>query len=190
MSDIIKKAHRIAVNASKTHYASRQQDSIKLWPYHYKPKCIGFDEIINTQEYEDALFIFNDDTPRFLDFYNNRQKSTSGSKNSGGNACIRSYQCKDKPRAAGIPTGQNYLKLDEDNIKYIDMSIEVIREVLDKNKDYTRVFYSADDKNMNQNLGVDIFAGQVGLDVRWYIVGRLRDLINEINKEREEIKNK
>jgi hypothetical protein len=133
-------------------------------------KQIGdFEWMIKQSNYDDCLFIFNDNEEYH---YTNRIGS--------GNAIIRYYNIYNKyiniPRSAGIPTGtlkfKGYKKLDEHNKKVIDDSIEEIKNIIIKYK-YKKVYYSANDNNM---LATSIFI--VGNDVIEYITNSIHQLDN------------
>ena len=55
-------------------------------------KAGDFGWMIQQPEYDDALFIFNDNEEQFLAFRKN-PKSGAGCARGGGNAIIRPYQC-------------------------------------------------------------------------------------------------
>jgi hypothetical protein len=122
--------------------------------------------MIKSGNYEDALFIFND---------NEMDHRTP--KIGGGNAVIRQfnkYSRLEKPRSAGIPTGSfgGYSKLDADAKSVIDAAINDIRELLAIHG-YQRVYFSAD---LSGKLGTSIF--QIGDDVRDYITEQIMNLGN------------
>jgi acetyl esterase/lipase len=124
-------------------------------------------------QFDDALFVFNDNESQFRAFRRD-PRSAAGCSAGGGNAAIRPYRCQDPPRAAGIPTGDvgGYPHLDPHVRAVIDEAVGVIRDLLATGR-YTRVFFSAspDDPHL---LGTGIF--HVGQDVRRYVVEQLHGL--------------
>jgi len=196
-NNIVANARKLAEYHKNLEYKSK--GPIDLVRFNYKPDKVSFKDIINREEYKNSLFLFNDNVSQFEDYYyykKNTSNVTIGKLNGAGNACIRSWQCLDKPRAAGIPTGSyskykkniSLEKISPLVVNYTSMAMENIKDILEENKDYTRVIYSGTDKNEYQeasdNLDVDLFSGIIGEDVRWYIVGRMRDLVDEINASR------
>lgn len=133
-----------------------------------------FKWMIEQSEYDDALFVFNDNEEQFMAFRTD-PRSPSGCSAGGGNAAIRPWQCADPPRAAGIPTGTlaggGYPALTDRVREVIDAAIEHVGAVV-KTIGYRRVFYSAADGS--GALGTGIFA--VGDDVKRYVVTRLSAL--------------
>lgn len=129
--------------------------------------------MLTDPQYDDALFVFNDNESQFRSFRRD-PSSRAGCSAGGGNAVIRPFRCQDPPRAAGIPTGDagGYLHLDEHARALIDESVAVIRALLASGR-YRRVFYSADRQDPDL-LGTGIF--HVGQDVRRYVVEQLRGL--------------
>ena len=127
-----------------------------------------FSWMIRQSEYNDVLFIFNDNEQAFL---------SESCKRGYGNAVIRPYQCVTPPRAAGIPTGilsekgkgEGYKKLTPAVKEIIDLAIERIQEKIENNR-YKRVMYSGTDEMM----GSEIF--KIGKDVKKYIVKELKKL--------------
>ena len=132
-----------------------------------KNNTVGdFDWMIKQHQYDDTLFIFND----------NVESITSHSKG-GGNAVIRVYnQYNPKisiPRSAGIPTGYKrggFNVLTPEVKKYIDDSIEKIEKIIIK-YNYKKIIYSI---NKNGELGTEIF--KVSDDVKRYILEQLYGL--------------
>lgn len=126
-----------------------------------------FSWMIRNVEYKDSLFIFNDDI-----------ESKKSYTNGLGNACIRSYNINnpyiDIPQSAGIPTGSRIHKgfriLTNQNKKYIDDSIDIIKDLILKYK-YKRIFYSSDKNGL---LGQSIF--KLGNDVVKYITEEILNL--------------
>ncbi|BFM40763.1 hypothetical protein [Synechocystis sp. LKSZ1] len=138
------------------------------------PHQIGdFSWMIEQPEYQDALFIFNDNEEQFL-AHQQDPDSSLGCARGGGNAVIRPYQCQAPPRATGIPTGsqgQGYSCLTTSHQQVIDQALEVIRSLVATGR-YQRVIYSADPSG--QTLGTGIF--QVAEEVKAYIVAQLQQL--------------
>ena len=126
-----------------------------------------FEWQINSGNYEDALFIFNDDE------YRNKWK-----KGGKGNSVIRKYNkyaCS-KPRSVGITTGygtSGYTSLNEKTKQKIDSCIEEIKEIINQ-FGYTKIYYSA--KESNGILGTSIF--HVNQEVLEYITKEIHSLIN------------
>ncbi len=123
--------------------------------------------MIHQKEYDNALFIFNDDIEDF-----------NTSKKGKGNAVIRQYNSFNKslpkPRSAGIPTGSRVTKgfqfLSADVKRYIDTAINNIKSLISQ-YGYESVIYSAD---KNGNVDTSIFT--IGNDVRDYITSQLKAL--------------
>lgn len=128
-----------------------------------------FSWMIRQPEYQDSLFIFNDNI-----------ESKTSYTNGGGNASIRSYNINNPniniPLSAGIPTGsvitRGFESLTETNKKYIDDSIEIIKELISKYK-YKKIFYSAEKNGL---LGQSIF--KISDDVVKYITNEINLLKN------------
>lgn len=149
-----------------------ESEKIQLIPNAYtgKDRVGDFSWMIKQPQYDDVLFIFNDNEESFL------KKSC---KKGGGNAAIRPYQCADPPRAAGIPTGSNaegYSELSVVTQKIIDKSLDRIYNLL-KTGNYRRVMYSA---KSNGELGESIF--KIDKDVKEYIVNGLRKVVDKANR--------
>jgi hypothetical protein len=133
-----------------------------------------FGWMIEQSEYQDALFIFNDNEQQFLAYLGDSTPGTSGCVAGGGNAGIRPYRCQDPPRAQGVPTGSSgkgYAELTPPVRRVIAASIGIIRETLASGR-YQRVFYSA--ASPDGELGSGIFV--VADEVKRYIVEELRAL--------------
>jgi hypothetical protein len=129
--------------------------------------------MIEQPEYDDVLFIFNDNEEQFWAHHDNPD-SHAGCARGGGNAAIRPYQCQSPPRAAGIPTGaagEGYARLTPQTQQVIDEALASIRALLATGR-YRWVIYSAD--KSGQGLGTGIF--QVGESVKAYIVEQLQRL--------------
>lgn len=129
--------------------------------------------MLTRPEYDDAVFVFNDNESQFR-AYRADPTGGAGCSPGGGNAVIRPYRCHQPPRAAGIPTGDGsgYAALDEHARSVIDEAVGVIADLLGTGR-YQRVFYSADADDP-ELLGTGIF--RVGDDVRRYVVTRIRAL--------------
>ena len=130
-----------------------------------------FDYMIKSGKYENSLFIFNDNEKHHTTF-----------KEGGGNAIIRKYNkfaLPDKPRSAGIVTGQlpimngGYKSFSNETKIKIDMCIDEIKKIITENK-YQQIFYSADEEN--GLLGTSIF--KVNEDVIKYITNQIKNLAN------------
>ncbi len=131
-----------------------------------------FNWMINQPQYDDALFIFNDNQEQFLEHRKNPH-SAFGCTAGGGNAIIRPYQCQLPPRATGIPTGSQgsgYSALTPQVKQYIDDAYDTIQQIL-ANNPYKRVYFSS---TKNGDLGTGIF--DVSEDVKTYIVQKLKSL--------------
>ena len=113
-------------------YLNIKEDTLEVTAIQFKKKGEygDFEWMINNPEYDDVLFIYNDDI-----------ESVGKYQKGQGNAVIRPYNLNnpkiDKPRSAGIPTGSRKLKkgfdsLDEETKKYIDTSINVIKDIITK----------------------------------------------------------
>lgn len=142
---------------------------IKVIPSTYKKKGVmgDFTWMVKQPEYNDVLFIFNDDIEHF------NSRSCKAEK---GSAAMRPYRCTNPPRAEGIPTGirgggkgYGYSTLTVEVKKDIDRSFDIIRTLLRTGK-YKRVMYSGTKKD----IGSGIF--KIGKDVREYIIGQLYGL--------------
>ena len=132
--------------------------------------------MIQQPQYNDVLFLFNDNEHQFLEFYNNRAldtKPVAACSIGGGNAIIRPYQCTTPPRAAGIPTGDKvgYQTLEESQV-FIDAAFEYIAALLMTGR-YQRVAYSAAEDG--RSLGAAIFSPSE--EVKQYIVNKIYSLV-------------
>lgn len=90
-----------------------------------------FGWMIEQSEYDDALFIFNDNQEQFLDYLKSAAPGSTGCTAGMNNAVIRPYQCLNPPRAAGVPTGSNgegYSGLTPEVKRVIGAAFGVIRE--------------------------------------------------------------
>lgn len=123
--------------------------------------------MINSGDYNNCLFIFND---------NEEEHNTS---NEGcGNAIIRPYNkhSGNTIYSAGIPTGCRYTfggysKLNKRVISVIDLAIEEIEQLLNTGH-YTKIYYSVD--KTDKLIGMSIF--KIGEDVRKYITEKIESL--------------
>ncbi|MDG4576303.1 MAG: hypothetical protein P9C36_08330 [Defluviicoccus sp.] len=120
--------------------------------------------MIEQPQYEQALFVFNDNESQFLSYMD-------GTSVGGGNAVIRPYQGAGA-RAAGVPTGPGYDALTTENKAIIDRALARVRSLI-KSGRYTMLVYSADETDPSL-LGHGIF--DVGEDVRRYIVAELKTI--------------
>jgi hypothetical protein len=140
--------------------------SLNLLPSVFKGKnMVGdFAWMIIRPEYDDCLFVFNDDIEHVTSY-----------EKGWGNAVIRPYSRNNpstiKPRAAGIPTGSRrhggFQSLSPYVKSIIDDAVKDIRETIAKHE-YKRLVYSA---NADNTLGTGLF--KVGRDVREYILESL-----------------
>jgi len=137
------------------------------------PGKIGdFNWMMQQPQYNDVLFLFNDNESQFLQFINN-PGSKEACARGGGNAIIRPYQCLKPPRAAGIPTGDvygGYKNLNKAKY-YIDMAFDHIKNLL-QTGNYKRIAYSA--ANDGRTLGTQIFSPSE--DIKDYIVTNIEAL--------------
>ena len=128
--------------------------------------------MIKQVEYNDALFVFNDNEMQYKAHRDDpTDRSGSGCTPGGGNAVIRPYQYKSPPRAAGIPTGPHYESLTPEIKQLIDEAIATIKSIAAR-EHCSRIIYSA--ANANGDLGTSIF--RVGDSVKKYIGSRLKSL--------------
>jgi hypothetical protein len=136
-------------------------------------KAGDFGWMIRQPDYDDALFIFNDNEAEFR-AHQDHGMGSGRCHAGGGNAGIRPFQCQVPQRAAGIPTGadgQGYQRLDDHVRGVIDDALLAIRDLVATGR-YGRIIYSAE--NAAGDLGTGIF--QVSDDVKRYIVEGLRKL--------------
>ena len=110
----------------------------------------------------------------------------------GGNACSRPFQ--HLGHAIGIPTGpfrslnqKCPMKLANSSVvqylsakTILDIAFNRIMELLLANPDKKVVYYSAE--NENDNIGLGIFAGSVGIDVVEQITKKLKNLPKDFQK--------
>lgn len=131
-----------------------------------------FKFMIESGNYEDSLFIFND----------NEEEHFTHNKG-GGNAVIRPYNRHGvigKPHSAGISTGKRYggggyKMLDSSAQQFIDQCISEIVELC-RMYGYRRIFFSAD---KNGRIGTSIF--QVEPTVLEYITSEIHSIPQKIN---------
>jgi hypothetical protein len=149
---------------------------MQVIPSQYEGKGVvgDFGWMIESSQYDDALFIFNDNEEDFLAYQNNKNRipGSPGCEDGGGNAAIRHYRCVDSPRAAGVPTGwrqtmTGYPALTPAVQHVLDEAFAEIQRVLASGR-YQRVYYSA---NPDGSLATKIFSP--GDDVKRYIVDEL-----------------
>lgn len=131
----------------------------------YKNKNDNFESLIFNREFENTLFLFND---------NARHHETA--VKGGGNAGIRpynKYSDLSKPRSAGIVTG-NYKGFSslEEGKDIIDHCFASIQELIDTHG-YTSLVYSVDSLD-DPTIGSGIF--EIATDVKMYITRRIYDL--------------
>jgi len=133
-------------------------------------ECGDFNWMIKQHEYNDSLFIFNDNIEwHKLSF------------SSGGNACVRNYnkygEYKNYPQSAGISTGtfkdMGFKKLTPEVKEIIDNEINEIIELIKIHK-YKRIFYSQDKLIKTPKIGTKIFV--VTDDVLDYILMKIYEL--------------
>ena len=154
------------------------QQKIQIMPVIFTgPNKVGdFNWMIQQPQYNDVLFLFNDNESQFQDFIKSVDKPTrprGACSAGGGNAIIRPYQCDNPPRAAGIPTG-NALG-GYKNLRNVQQIIEAaffhIINLLRTGR-YRRVAYSAGPDG--RSLGTQIFAPVE--EVKEYIVNNIENL--------------
>lgn len=125
-----------------------------------------FSWMINSEEYNDSLFIYNDNIESF---YNKTFKRAGL-----GNAVIRPYRFTNPVRAMPIPTGSlssgGFGELTEGNKRIIDNSISDIRNLILKGG-YTKIYFSMGDDGL---IGMSIF--KIDPNVRKYITDQLYSL--------------
>lgn len=136
--------------------------NIQIYGTQYTKKNMfgDFNMMCEQKEYEDSLFIFND---------NEEYHNTNGY--GIGNAIIRKYnkhnKTLSKPKSAGICTGtlkyKGYKELSEYNKNIIDNNINEIKKLIEK-YEYKNIYYSV---GKNNKIGTSLF--KVGEDVIDYI---------------------
>ena len=134
--------------------------------YQGNNKLGDFNWMIKQPEYNNSLFIYNDNIEHHL-----------SNRKGNGNAIIRQYNKYSnlaKPRSAGIPTGTltngGFTELSEEVKTLIDDCITGIKELIVKYK-YDTVYFSMDE---NGKLGTSIF--KVNKDVINYITEQIINL--------------
>lgn len=138
--------------------------------YSGKNKVGDFGWMIKQPQYNQMLFLFNDNQEQFIAFMKPFMNACTPG---GGNAIVRPYQCTDPPRAAGIPTGKGikgYTDLSEAK-PFIDEAFKRINNLLQSGK-YTSVGYSAAEDG--RSLGTAIFAPSN--EVKAYILQKIEEL--------------
>ena len=160
-------------NRAKIILRMLKSSSIEIVPSMYKGNRMpgDFEWMIQQQQFQDALFLFNDNQEQFMAFRNGRSEGCSVG---GGNAIIRPYQCYNPPRSAGIPTGvngQGYTDLNQAQ-PYIDIAFERIKQLLNT-ENYRRVMYSAG--RDGRSLGTSIYSPSQS--VKEYIVNKIEQLV-------------
>ena len=123
-----------------------------------------FDWMIRSGQYENALFLFNEDESR-----------QHWVKAGQGNAVIRKYNpyAVNRPRSVGILTGNHlggYTEFSAEIKDKIDACFHVVREVCGRHG-YTTLYYSATEPN--GLLGTSIF--QVHPEVLEYITQKIKE---------------
>ncbi len=114
--------------------------------------------MIKRSEYDNALFIFNDNETKV---------------GTGGSAQIRGYT-----NAVGIPTGtqpgpgNGYNSLTSHAKNKINIALSEVKSKLITGK-YNRVYYSAS----NGKLGSGIYGASLGEDVKEFIVSELKSVV-------------
>ena len=144
---------------------------IEITPNIYKGgEQVGdFYWMYHQDEYNDVLFIFNDNE----EYHNTNRRGA-------GNAIMRKYNKYnsnlDRPRSAGIPTGTledgGYQELNSHVIVQVDNAIEEIKEII-KKYNYKKICYSVEKDGV---LGTGIFT--VGRSVLEYITTKIKELKN------------
>lgn len=141
--------------------------TVKPVKFLYRGTEGDFGYMIKRPEYQNTLFIFND---------NEEHHHTNLA--SGGNACIRCYNKYridgKKPLAAGIPTGLNgkgYSQLDSRTRKVINTAVREIEDLIMRYK-YDQILYSCSPDGYL--LGTGIFS--VSMPVLEYITIKINDL--------------
>ena len=160
------------------------EDTVEIISIQFKKKGEygDFEWMIKKPEYDNVLFIYNDDIES-MDKY---QKGK-------GNAVIRPYNSNNpkigKPRSVGIPTGslklnQGFESLDEETKNYIDSSIYLIKDMIAK-YGYNTVMYSGDKDGV---IGSSIFT--INQNVKDYITEQIKSLkSSKLINAKEKIEN-
>ena len=125
-----------------------------------------FEYMIMSGEYNDSLFIFNDN-----------EEYHFSDKEGCGNAIIRKFNKNSMlaiPRSAGIPTGTlkngGYKNLGNHEKDVINFSVDEIKELIRKYK-YSKIYFSADSRG---RIGTSLF--QIHDDVKDYITVEINKL--------------
>ena len=125
--------------------------------------------MISNPEYDNSLFIFNDNE----EHHNSRRQGA-------GNAIIRKfnkYSDLDVPRSAGIPTGTmaegGYNTFNQEIKNKIDGYFEEVYELINK-YNYNTLYYSAETNGL---VGTSIF--KVNHKVLEYITWKIHSLTNK-----------
>lgn len=158
---------------------------VTVVPVRFRPGLAygDYGRMMTTDKYMlDGVLGFNDNDHQWQRFLNTKYPDGAG----GGNAVAREVQHRGD--AIGIPTGPYWslheLRRDvlfpEDDgeakdrtaEEIIDRAFEQIRDLFLARPDKTVLYYSAEDDN--DNIGLRIFAGQVGPDVIARITERLK----------------
>jgi hypothetical protein len=134
-----------------------------------------FKWMIGRPEHARTLFIFNDNEGEFYAHFNGGPHTCG---NGGGNAAIRSHQCGDSPRAAGVPTGtytpgphyKGYKSLDAQVLKAIGDAITQIDGLLATGR-FDAIAFSWNDET---KLGGQIF--KTAQPVRDHIVTQILEV--------------
>lgn len=168
------RAKRIIRIIRDIHKQKMAYKAVEIVPLRFTaPGLIGdFNWMIKQKEYDDTLFLFNDNEEQFIAFaFMNQQPE--GCTPGGGNAVIRPYQCTIPIRAAGIPTGNRLGGYKNLQIAkpLIDRAFNHIRNLLNSG-DYDRVAYSA--AADGYSLGTAIFSPSQ--EVKDYIVDQIYKL--------------
>ena len=127
--------------------------------------------MVNLSEYDDALFVFNDNEQQFKQHLAHgpaADKCVSGR----GNAAIRDLQCQADPRAMGVPTGASggYAALTPHVRSVVDVAAANIKNLLATGR-FRRVIFNEADDGL---IATDTF--MVNDEVRHYITDSLRAL--------------
>ncbi len=129
--------------------------------------------MLESPDYADAFFIFNDNESQYLEHLRHTQGAQSCLPG-GGNAAIRPWQCRTPARAAGLPTG------DQGGYEYLDDHVrEIITQAAARAMAQAarvgaqRVFYSG--SSDPELIGTGIF--EVAPDVRRFAVSALRSAL-------------
>lgn len=127
-----------------------------------------FSWMVNQPEYNDCLFIFNDNIEC-------HGQPIPG----GGNAVMRVYiNTLPKPRSFGIPTGSlalgGFTRLDSETKSIIDKAFEDLKSLLKTHEHKYKTIYFSQKSDTEKILGTSIF--KVDPKVVKYITKRLKKL--------------